>query len=461
MIKLIIFDLDGVLVDSPDMHYQTFSQAFFKYSGVSISKKEHDINLNGRSTHTKLKILKERDHLTDELCEEIWNTKQRLTFDYINKNLEKDDVKINLLSALKKNYKLACASNAIKQTIINTLTKLEIIEYFDCILSNEDVNDPKPSASIYLKAMIELNCNPSNTLIIEDSKVGYEGALATRAEVLRVINAEEVTYKKIAEAISKIENKPMKQKYTNTKLNVVIPMAGAGSRFETAGYTFPKPLIEIEGKTMIQLVCECLNIEANFIFIARKEHDEKYNIKAYLKNLINNSEVILTDGLTEGAACTALLAKDYINNNDPILFANSDQYVKWDVYDFIKKVKAEQYDGCMLTFNSTHPKWSFAKVDENGLVTEVAEKKPISNIATVGVYYWNKGSDFVKYAEQMISKNIRVNNEYYVCPVFNEAIQDQKRIGIFPVEEMWGLGTPEDLNHYLSCKKIGISSSLP
>ena len=454
MIKLIIFDLDGVLCDTPDMHYQTFSQAYFKYSGVSISKKEHDIDLNGRSTKTKLSMLKQRDYLTEEKCTEIWQTKQRLTFEYIDKHFQRDESKINLLKHLKeKNYKIACASNAIKETIIRILNKLEISEFFDCILSNEDVDDPKPSASIYLKAMISLNCNPSNTLIIEDSKVGYEGALSTKSEVLRVVNSEDVTLKKILDKISKVKNNTMKQKYTDNKLNVVIPMAGAGSRFESAGYTFPKPLIEVDGKAMIELVCDCLNVQANFIFIVRKEHNEKYNIEAYLKNLIKGSEVIFTDGLTEGAACTTLLAKEYINNDNPILFANSDQYVQWDFFDFVKKIKTEKYDGCMLTFTSTHPKWSFAKINENGLVVEVAEKKPISDIATVGVYYWSKGSDFVKYAEQMIDKNIRVNNEFYVCPVFNEAIQDGKRIGIYPVDEMWGLGTPEDLSHYLSNKK--------
>jgi dTDP-glucose pyrophosphorylase len=106
-------------------------------------------------------------------------------------------------------------------------------------------------------------------------------------------------------------------------------------------------------------------------------------------------------------------------------------------------------DGGIVTFEATHPKWSFAKIDESGLVTEVAEKNPISNIATVGYYYWKKGSDFVKYAEEMISENIRVNNEFYVCPVFNQAVKDIKKVITFNVDGMWGLGTPEDLKYYL------------
>jgi dTDP-glucose pyrophosphorylase len=116
------------------------------------------------------------------------------------------------------------------------------------------------------------------------------------------------------------------------------------------------------------------------------------------------------------------------------------------------KMNETEAEGGIVTFKATHPKWSFAKVDDNGLVVEVAEKNPISDIATVGFYYWKHGSDFVKYAERMIEKNIRVNNEFYVCPVFNQAIEDRKQIRTFNVKEMWGLGTPEDLSYFLKNK---------
>jgi dTDP-glucose pyrophosphorylase len=137
--------------------------------------------------------------------------------------------------------------------------------------------------------------------------------------------------------------------------------------------------------------------------------------------------------------------------------ANSDQFAEWDSNEFMYKMIEQKVDAGILSFESTHPKWSFVKIDENGYVTEVAEKKPISNIATVGIYYWSKGSDYVKYAEQMISKNIRVNNEFYVCPVFNEAIKDNKKIKTFNIDKMWGLGTPEDLEFFL--KNYEINSS--
>ena len=130
--------------------------------------------------------------------------------------------------------------------------------------------------------------------------------------------------------------------------------------------------------------------------------------------------------------------------------ANSDQIIEWNSRQFIYDLMTKNADGGIATFKSTHPKWSYAKINEVGLVTEVAEKKPISDIATVGIYYWKHGSDFVKYAEQMIDKDIRTNGEFYVCPVFNEAILDNKRIFTSDIKKMWGVGTPEDLNYYLS-----------
>ena len=133
--------------------------------------------------------------------------------------------------------------------------------------------------------------------------------------------------------------------------------------------------------------------------------------------------------------------------------ANSDQFVEWNSNEFMYKMQESSIDGGIVTFNSTHPKWSFVKTDEYGFVTEVAEKNPISDMATAGIYYWSKGSDYVRYTEQMIDKNIRVNNEFYVCPIFNEAILDNLKVKTHQIEKMWGLGTPEDLNSFLTNKE--------
>ena len=237
-------------------------------------------------------------------------------------------------------------------------------------------------------------------------------------------------------------------------MNIVIPMAGAGSRFEEAGYTFPKPLIEVNGQPMIQTVVSNLNLDGTYIFLVQKSHYEKYNLKSLLEVISPNCKIIQIDGLTEGAACTVLKATSLIDNKEPLIIANSDQYIKWDSIKSMYNYNQKKIDGSILTFEAIHPKWSYAKTDNNNFVTEVAEKKVISKNATVGVYYWKKGSDYVNCAETMIKKNIRVNKEFYVCPVYNEAIGEGKKIVIDKVSEMHGLGTPDDLKNFITKKNL-------
>jgi len=448
MIKLIIFDLDGVLVEAKNIHFEALNKSL---GGYAINWNEHLSTYDGLKTNQKLEMLHKNKGLPKEKFEEIWNNKQKYTLEALA-NLKKDDILYSTIQNLSLDgYKLAVCSNSIRKTVLTVLSKLGIIEFFDLILSNEDVQNSKPHPEIYWKAISKMSCLPEETLIIEDSPYGLLAASRSKSHILRVGSPKEVNYINIAQKIKSIkEGYIMKSPaWRDEKLNVLIPMAGAGSRFEQAGYTFPKPLIDVRNKPMIQVVVENLNIKANYIYIVQKKHREKYNLDTLLNLITPGCKIVEVDGLTEGAACTALLAKEYINNDAPLFFANSDQFVEWDSNEFMYKMNETNADGGIVTFEATHPKWSFAKVNELGLVTEVAEKNPISNIATVGYYYWKYGSDFVKYAEQMIDKNIRVNNEFYVCPVFNEAIQDNKQIRTFNIDKMWGLGTPEDLKYYL------------
>jgi dTDP-glucose pyrophosphorylase len=228
-------------------------------------------------------------------------------------------------------------------------------------------------------------------------------------------------------------------------------MAGAGSRFEKAGFSFPKPLIEVKGDPMIAQVVRNLNLQGKYIFLVQKSHYEKYDLQGMLSMIAPGCEIVQIDGVTEGAACTVLKAKKFIDNSEPLIISNSDQWIKWNSFETISSFN--DADGGILTFKSVHPKHSFAKVGGDGFVTEVAEKNPISSDATVGIYHWKRGSDWVKYAEQMIEKNIRTNNEFYVCPVYNEAIQAGLKIKSSLVDEMWGMGTPEELNNFLTHKK--------
>lgn len=233
-------------------------------------------------------------------------------------------------------------------------------------------------------------------------------------------------------------------------LNIVIPMAGRGSRFANAGYKMPKPLIDVNGKPMIEWVTENIRPKCahRFIYICQQEHLEKYNLADLLNRLAPGCQIVTVDHITEGAACTVLLAEKYIDNDEPMMMANSDQYVDTDINAYI----AEQQgcDGLIMTMPANHPKWSYIHYNDEGLVTLVREKEVISDEATVGIYNYAHGKDFVKYAHQMIEKDIRVNGEFYVAPVYNEMIEDGKKIRFKDVGvKMHGLGTPEDLEAFL------------
>jgi HAD superfamily hydrolase (TIGR01509 family) len=456
MTKLIIFDLDGVLVEAKKIHFDTLNQALREVARSEkyvISEAEHLSIYDGLKTNQKLELLTQKKGLQRDTYDWVWNRKQQLTIEAISE-LQPDSDKIELFKELRnKGYKLACASNSIRRSVLVMLAKIGIIEYIDLILSNEDVKNSKPHPEMYWKAMSMMGVLPEETLIVEDSPHGLLAASRSRANVLRVDNPKDLVISKIISKLEKTQKNMSIPKWQGGNLNILIPMAGAGSRFEKAGYTFPKPLIDVNGKPMIQVVIDNLNIEANYIYVVQKEHRAKYNLDTLLNLITPDCKIVEVNGLTEGAACTTLLAKEYIDNDTPLLMANSDQFVEWDSNEFMYKMIEQKLDGAFLTFNATHPKWSFTKIDENGYATEIAEKNPISDIAIVGIYYWAKGSDYVKYAKQMINKNIRTNNEFYVSPVYNEAIGECKKIKPFNIEKMWGLGTPEDLTYYLENHK--------
>lgn len=452
MHNLVIFDLDGVLIDSRELHYTALNNALHTVGEqYLITHEEHLSVYDGLNTTKKLKMLTENKGLPVQYYDQIWKDKQTATFELLKTCPTNKDIR-HIIKLLKhKGWKVAVASNSIRDTVRIALDAVGILHEVDYFVSNEDVTNPKPFPEMYWKCMTKLKALPKNTIIVEDSHIGREGALNSGAHLYPVTDAYDLnsdTFMNMIDGFELVEN-TKNIPWMNKKMNVLIPMAGAGSRFVSAGYTFPKPLIEVDGKPMIQVVVENLNVDAHYIFIVQKEHYEKYNMKQLLNLIAPGCDIVQVDGLTEGAACTTLLAKQLIDNDEPLLMANSDQFVEWNSNECLYAFTADAIDGGIVTFTSKHPKWSFAKVGDDGLVSEVAEKNPISDTATVGIYYWKKGSDYVKYAEQMIDKDIRTNNEFYTCPVFNEAIGDGKKIRVKNIEKMWGIGTPEDLNYFL------------
>jgi 3,4-dihydroxy-2-butanone 4-phosphate synthase len=245
-------------------------------------------------------------------------------------------------------------------------------------------------------------------------------------------------------------------------LNILIPMAGSGKRFKDVGYTLPKPLIDINGKPMIQRLLENLPIKGHYIFIVQHEDNVKYGYKEILEELVNGNgcTIVESPGLMQGQACSALLSTSHIDNDTPLFIVNADNYFLWDVDHFLNEMKSLKEDGMIFTFEETSKSknWCYAEVDKNNQVLRLVEKEPISTHALAGAFYWKKGSDFVKYANQMISKGITTNNEYYIGPVFNEALLDNKKVHNYQIE-MKSMGTPselEDFSKWLEVKKMSV-----
>jgi len=452
MIKGIFFDFDGVLIKLTEVHFVALNNAIKNIAGdkYTISEEEHNSIYNGLSTKTKLNLLVHNKGLNISLVDDIFNLKQKLTIDAIEELITPNMELRNDLTKLKnEGLFICCASNALLSTVEIGLKKLNIFDLFDSIIGNDYIERQKPAPDVYLHSFMKMGLDPKECLIVEDSKYGRESAYRSGAYICTVDNESDTKYDYIKKCIDKY-CKPYNTKWVDTKLNILIPMAGLGSRFQQQGYILPKPLISVNGKTMIQTVVDNLNIDANFIFVVQKSHYEQYNLEIILPLIAPGCKIIQTEGLTEGAACTTLLAKEFIDNNEHLLIVNSDQFVEWNSCDFMSTMIHYEYDAGILTFEASESKWSYAKTGEDGFVNLVAEKDPISNEATVGIYYWKHGCDYISFARQMIYKNIRVKNEFYVCPVFNEAIIAGKKIKTFKTNKMWGLGTPEDLTFFLN-----------
>lgn len=454
MIKLIILDLDGVLCDCKEIHYESLNFALASIDEkYIIGREEHLSKYDGLNTTKKLNMLTQDKGLPKSQHDIIWRLKQEKTLEII-KEYTTDFRLVSVLKQLKNDgFLIAVASNSIRDTVKFMLLRKGFMDYIDFFYSNQDVQYPKPNVEIYLKCMIKAGVSPKETIIVEDSHIGRKAAIDSGAYLFAVKDSRNVEYDPIKKLANSIETKKHDPKWQGGNMKVLIPMAGAGSRFVNAGYSFPKPLISVKNfndKPMIQVITENLNIDAEHIYIVQNEHCSKYNLPQLLNVISPNCKILKIDHLTEGAACTTLLAKELINNDEPLLIANSDQFVEWNSNEFMYSMLDDGIDGSILTFTNSHPKWSYVRQDENGFVTEVKEKEVISDKATVGIYYWKRGSDYVKYAEQMIAKgkSTQINGEWYCAPVFNEAIQDGKRIKIFHINKMWGLGTPEDLTYF-------------
>jgi HAD superfamily hydrolase (TIGR01509 family) len=453
--RLIIFDLDGVLVDTDWIHFISFKTSLSNILANvgDISYTEYILLYDGIPTYDKIHKFKQRYNLdiSPNVINDIYNEKQRITLELYS-NIELDDRIYEMLNYFRKSSYLACCTNSNKKISHYLLKQLNIYELFDVVLTSDDVIHKKPNSEIYCKAINLFGVGIDNSYIIEDSPIGIKAAKGSGGKVIILNNYHELNIDFLKNAIEILKFDLTMNIYHNTNLNLVIPMAGNGQRFVDAGYNLPKPLIPIPKTPMIHEVYSHLNINSNCTFIIKKSHRLEYDIDKILNNIHPNCNIVEVDGVTQGSVESILLSEEHIDNDSPLIISNCDNIIIWDSVDFMYSMNRLNADGGIVCFKDTDTKWSFAKLNADNEIVEVAEKKPISDNATSGIYYWKRGSDFVKYAKQMISEDYRVNNEFYTAPVYNFAIRDGKRIYPYFIDksDMWGVGDPESLDYYLN-----------
>lgn len=234
-------------------------------------------------------------------------------------------------------------------------------------------------------------------------------------------------------------------------MNIVMPMAGRGSRFQTAGFDLPKPLIDVRGRPMYAWAMDSLPLELadRVIFICQQEHLDDRRLRADIESRYPglNTSIIGIDYVTEGQACTVLLAKQFIDEDKPLLIYNADTYCRSDIGAVLGALPGD-VGGVISVFEAPGDKWSFARLDESGDVVETAEKRRISNLATTGLYHFSSGAEFVAHTEAMVAADERERGEFYVAPVYNRLIRAGRRVVVNSAQEIWVLGTPEDLAHF-------------
>lgn len=448
---LVVFDFDGVLVSTKRSHFQALNHAIERVAGVQfvISELDHLRFYDGLPTREKLKILSEKENLPEKTHEEILTLKQIITEERILNDASVAPYAKYIFARLQdRGITAVVCSNCTDRTVKKVLDAFGI--YPDGIYTPGKDLKPKPSAEMFMAAMRDFSETPSSTVIFEDSPVGISAAKKTGAFVSMIRQPDDLTMQAVDGAIREMlhSRERYERTYRSSTLDILIPMAGRGQRFQDAGYNVPKPLVPVFGIPMIIRAIRDLDVSGNFIFVVSEEHAELLS-PLLLSHYPSCKIAVQPSGKRDGAACSALLARDFINPDHSLLIANCDQAIRWNPNETLYRWQS-LFDGGILTFKADgDKKWSYARVND-ALVQEVAEKQPISDRATCGVYWWSRAGDFISSAERMIASGKRVNGEFYIAPTFNEMIADGKRIGHEPAEAMHGIGTPEDLEAFLN-----------
>lgn len=456
-INLIVFDLDGVLVDSRPLHYRALNIALEALDPkYVITPEQHAATFDGHPTTVKLNMLHEARGLPRASFDAVWRAKQDATMTAIDETIVRNDRLCTVLSALKKRgFTLYVATNAIFCTAKQMLIRNGAFEYIDYLFSNEDVSMTKPHPEIYMKAMMRAKARPDQTLILEDSPLGRQAALASGAHLLPINVPDDVTLAAIDARVAEIDAAAAREACgtsgtSTSNINVLVPIAGRGGTFRAPGNAFPKPLVDVAGKPMIQRVYE--NVRApfgtqHFCFATRRDDNRQFRIDLMLRMLDPSCTVVTIDDHTRGAAETCLRAAhacEELRDDEPLMIVNGDQIVDWNIGHFIYCMEAKGIDAGMVTHRSIHPQWSYVTLGPDGFVDHVHEKEPRSDVAVAGIYYFRRGRDFFEAAEVALNASLTTGGEVYLSDVINTLIDTGKHVRHHMVSGFTSMATPAE-----------------
>ncbi|CAG9462316.1 unnamed protein product [Pedinophyceae sp. YPF-701] len=442
-VKLVVFDLDGVLVESKDLHYDALNDALAHVAGPDfvIGRAEHESVYDGLSTNQKLRILTAQKGLPVDLHNEVWQYKQERTQELFRQQIRVDkDIQDTIIALKQCGFPVAVASNCIRSSVSSLLEAIGVLHLVDAFFSNEDVPSAKPAPDIYLKAAKSFSVPPSSVAVVEDSVKGFESVVRAGCNLLRVEGPHDVRASKLLPRIFEVE------KQFDTHVNVVFPLAGSHVQYWLKGPErlpegVPVYLADVGGKPLIEWVVESVNNsgrKVHFTFIVPAVEAEAFSLPSLLSRATNfaPTTVLTLSAPTLGAAKTVLRAKHLVDNDRPLLICDGGHVLRWekDVGDILNC----SGDGAVTVCEGTDPRWSYVQLaPARDTVELIREKAPISNLACTGTYFWKRGADFVAAAESMIAKNTRVRGGFFIAPVYNEAIEKGKNIKIVGVQRCW------------------------
>ena len=461
-IQLVVFDLDGVLVDSRELHYEALNLAIEQCAGARyvITRQEHESFYDGLSTNQKLRHMTLAKDLPIEAHKPVWQRKQELTEVLVRERLRPLPHITALVTTLKRlGFPVAVASNCIKSSVQSILDTIGLLPHVDAFFSNEDVARAKPAPDIYARACAAFCVAPANALVVEDTVKGFEAAVTAGCNLLKVVTPADTNLSRVLRAMQELDVEP-------PPVTVIVPLAGFSSQAWLAGpeslpNEVPIFLADAHGVSVLEAAVASIasqRFRMRFIFVVKEEQCAQFKLDSLCVKAAgyHPASVLKVKGDTLGALVSALEARPLLEPGAPLLLFDGAHCISWGEGSSVDDLLGGSHDGGMTTHFSTDPRWSYVRTNfrtsESSpvFITEVHEKVGVSNTAATGLYFWRRASDFLSAADELLASNARTRGWFFLAPTFNLAISRGAKIEAVPVKTSWSLRSAQEVASFVN-----------